>query len=53
MELTQPSQPLLSILNLSNTRVSVFPEVKEFIIILYGFALRTSARLMRFLSCPL
>jgi hypothetical protein len=50
MELTQPSQPLLSILNLSNTRVSVFPEVKEFIIIIYGFALRTSSRLMRFSS---
>jgi hypothetical protein len=27
----QPSQPLLRILNLSNTRVSVFPEVEEFL----------------------
>ncbi len=26
------------ILNLSNTRVSVFPEVEEFLVILYGFA---------------
>jgi len=50
MELTQPSQPLLSILNLSNTKISVFPEVMEFIIILYVFALRTSSRLMRFSS---
>jgi hypothetical protein len=33
----QPSQPLLRILNLRNTRVSVFPEVKEFFVMLYGF----------------
>jgi hypothetical protein len=50
MELTQPRQPLLSILNLSNIRVSVFPEVKEFIIMLYGFALRPGPKLTRFFS---
>jgi len=33
----QSSQPLLRILNFSNTRVSVFPEVEEFLMILYGF----------------
>jgi len=32
----QPSQPLLRILYFSNTRVSVFPEVEEFLIMLYG-----------------
>ncbi len=36
---SQPSQPLLRILNLSNTRVSVFPEVEEFFIMIYGFGL--------------
>ena len=34
----QSSQPLLRILNLSNTRVSVFPEVEEFLVILQGFS---------------
>ncbi len=33
----QPSQPLPGILNLSNTRVSVFPEVEKFLVMLYGF----------------
>jgi hypothetical protein len=33
----QPSQPLLSILNLGNTRVSVFPEIEEFLVMLDGF----------------
>ncbi len=33
----QPSHPLLRILNLSDTRVSVFPEVEEFLVMLYGF----------------
>ena len=33
----QPSQPLLRILNLSNTRISVFPGVEEFLVMLYGF----------------
>ncbi len=33
----QPSQPLLGILHLSNNRVSVFPEVEEFLIMFYGF----------------
>ncbi|NIO47821.1 MAG: hypothetical protein GTN73_00050 [Candidatus Aminicenantes bacterium] len=36
----QPSQPLPGILYLSNTRVSVFPEVEEFLVMLYGYALR-------------
>jgi hypothetical protein len=35
--LFQPSQPLLCILNLSKTRISVFPEVEEFLVMLYGF----------------
>ena len=30
-------KPLPRILNLSNTRVSVFPEVEEFFVVLYGF----------------
>ena len=38
---TQPSQPLLRILNLSYTRISVFPEVKEFLVMLYGFLFYT------------
>ena len=29
----QPSQPLLRIINLSNTRVSVSPEVEEFLLV--------------------
>ena len=33
----QPSQPLPGILDLNNTRVSVFPEVEEFLGMLYGF----------------
>jgi hypothetical protein len=32
----QPSQPLLRILNFRNARVSVFPEVEEFLVILDG-----------------
>jgi len=35
----QPSQPLLSILNLSNTRVSVPPEIEEFLLMFYAFVL--------------
>ncbi len=31
----QPSQPLLCVLNLSNTWVSVFPEIEEFLIMLF------------------
>ena len=31
------SQPLPGILHLSNTRVSIFPEVEEFLVMLYGF----------------
>jgi hypothetical protein len=34
----QPSQPLRCILNLSNTRVGVFPEGEEFLVMIYGFA---------------
>jgi hypothetical protein len=33
----QPSQPLLRILNFRNTRISVFPEVEEFLVMLFGF----------------
>jgi hypothetical protein len=33
----QPSQPLLRILNLSNARVSVLPEVEEFLLMFYDF----------------
>lgn len=33
----QPSQPLLRILNFSNTRVSVFPEGEEFLILSLNF----------------
>jgi len=36
-KLFQPSQPLLRIFNLSNSRVSVFPEIEEFLVMLYGF----------------
>jgi hypothetical protein len=32
----QPSQPLPRILNLNKTRVSVFPDVEEFLVMLYG-----------------
>ena len=35
--LFQPCQPLLRILKLCYARVSVFPEVKEFIVVLDGF----------------
>ena len=37
--LFQPSQPLLRILYLSYPQVGVFPEVEEFLVMLYGFAL--------------
>ena len=33
----QPSQLLLRILNLNHTRISVFPEVEEFLVMLDGF----------------
>ncbi len=33
----EASQPLPCILNFSNARISVFPEFKEFLIMLYGF----------------
>ncbi len=33
----QSSQPLIRIFNLSNARVSVFPEFEEFLVMLYGF----------------
>jgi len=32
----QSSQPLPRVLNLRNTRVSIFPEVEEFLVMLYG-----------------
>ena len=35
------SQSLLRILDFSNTRVSVFPEVEEFLVMLYGFPFST------------
>ena len=35
----QPSQPLPRIHNLSNTRVSILPEVEEFLVMFYGFGL--------------
>jgi len=31
-------RPLLRILNLSNTRISVFPEVEEFLVMFDGYA---------------
>jgi len=34
----EASQPLPCILNLRNTRISVFPEGEEFLVMLYGFA---------------
>jgi len=34
-----PSHPLPGILYLSNTRVSVFPQVDEFLVMFYGFGL--------------
>ncbi len=34
----QPSQLLFRIIHLSNTRISVSPEVEEFLVMLYGFA---------------
>jgi len=33
----QPSQPFPGILNLMDTRISIFPELEEFSIMLYGF----------------
>ena len=33
----QYSQPLLRILQLRNTRVSVFPKLEEFLVVVYGF----------------
>ncbi len=33
----QPSQPLLRIFHFSNTRVSIFPEGEEFLVMLYAF----------------
>jgi hypothetical protein len=33
----QSSHPLPRILSLSNSRVSVFPEVEEFLAVFYGF----------------
>jgi hypothetical protein len=32
----QPSQPPLCIFNLSDTRISILPEVEEFLVVLYG-----------------
>ena len=37
MRLLQSGQPLPRILNLSYPRVSVLPEVEEFLVVLYGF----------------
>jgi len=37
---SQPRQPLLRIIHLRNTRVSVFPEVEESLVMLYGFSLQ-------------
>jgi len=37
----QPRQPLLRIINLSNTRVGVLPEGEEFLVVLDGFVLLT------------
>ncbi len=37
MRSLQPFKPLPGILNLSNTRVSVLPEIEEFLVMLYGF----------------
>jgi hypothetical protein len=37
---SQSSPPLLRILDLTNTSVSILPEVEEFLIVLYGFALQ-------------
>jgi len=34
----QPSQPLSGILSFRNIRISVLPEVEEFLVMLYGFA---------------
>jgi len=34
---SQLRQPLPGILNLRNTRISLFPEVEEFLVMLYGF----------------
>jgi len=35
----QPKQPLPSIRNLSNTRISFLPEVEKFLVMLYGVGL--------------
>ncbi len=35
----EASQPLSGILNFTNTRVSVLPEIEEFLVMLYGFTL--------------
>jgi hypothetical protein len=34
----QPSQSLSCIINLNHTRISVFPEVEQFLVVLYGFS---------------
>ncbi len=43
--LFQPSQPILSVLHLSNTRISVFPEGEEFLVVLNGPILLAQWRL--------
>ena len=35
----QPSQPHLRILNLKDTRISIFPEIEEFLVMIFGFDL--------------
>ncbi len=45
----QPSHSLLCILNLSNTRVSVLPEIEEFLVMLYSFAFPAFLRFFRYL----
>ncbi len=35
----QPSQPLLRILDLRNLRINVFPQVEEFLVMLYSVGL--------------
>ena len=39
MEFTPASRPLLRMLDLRNTRLDVFPEPEEFLVMFYGFDL--------------
>jgi hypothetical protein len=45
----QPSQPFPGILDLNDTRVSILPEIEEFIVLLYGFGCVAILRFFKYL----